>query len=235
MREAGNAPPVYGLKHFKYNSHYWILKFLATAKTPSRILDVGVAGGYLGEILKRQGHHVVGIESDPQLAAEARAYYEDFYLVDVEQFGFPQRGEFDYILFADVLEHLRDPTEVLRRVLPCLTSSGEIIISLPNVANLFIRLQLMFGRFEYAERGILDKTHLRFFTLDTMRQMIHDASCRILELQPTSVPLQLAVPWTDSRVFEPLHELHFLAVRFWKTLLAYQFVARVAPERNQVR
>lgn len=77
------------------------------------------------------------------------------------------------------------------------------------MANLFIRLQLMFGHFEYAEQGILDKRHLRFFTLDTMRQVIYHASCRILELQPTSVPLQLVVPWTDNRAFEPLHEPHF--------------------------
>ena len=234
VREAGKPPPVYRLKEFKYNSHYWILKFLSKAEKPLRILDVGAAGGYLGQILKQQGHHLVGIESDPGLAAEARAHYEYLHLVDVEQFDFPQRAEFDYILFADVLEHLRDPAELLRRVLPCLNSSGEIIVSLPNVANLFIRLNLMFGRFEYGERGILDKTHLRFFTLATMRQMIHDASCRIVELKPTSVPLQLVIPWTDNRVFGPFHEVHFFAVRLWKTLLAYQFVARVVRERNEV-
>ena len=234
VREAGKPTPVYRLKEFKYNSHYWILKFLAKAKRPLRILDVGVAGGYLGQILKQQGHHLVGIESDPRLAAEARPHYEYLYLVDVEQFDFSQRAEFDYILFADVLEHLRDPTELLRRVLPCLNSSGEIIISLPNVANLFIRLNLMLGRFEYGERGILDKTHLRFFTLATMRQMICDASCRMVELKPTSVPLQLVIPWTDSRIFWPIHELHFFAVRLWKRLLAYQFVARIVPEQNKL-
>ena len=233
VRDAGKTPPVYRLKQFKYNSHYWILKFLSRAEKPSRILDVGVAAGYLGKILKQRGHHLVGIESDPRVAAEARAHYEYLHVVDVEQFEFPQGAEFDYILFADVLEHLRDPVELLRRVLPCLNAGGEIIISLPNVANLFIRVNLMFGRFEYGERGILDKTHLRFFTLATMRQMIHDASCRIVELKPTSVPLQLVVPWTDRPAFGPLHELHFLAVRLWKTLLAYQFVARVVPERNE--
>ena len=234
MREAGKPQPAYRLKEFKYNSHYWILKFLSRAAKPSRILDVGVAGGYLGQILKQQGHHLVGIESDPRLAAEARAHYEDFYVVDVERFDFPQRAEFDYILFADVLEHLRDPRELLRRVLPCLNANGEIIISLPNVANLFVRFNLMLGRFEYGERGILDETHLRFFTLATMKRMIDDASCHIVELKPTSVPLQLVAPWTDYPVFGPLHELHFFAVKLWKTLLAYQFVARVVPQRTEL-
>ncbi len=97
---------------------------------------------------------------------------------------FPNRGEFDYILLADVLEHLKDPGGLLRRVVPCLNDGGEIIISIPNVAHLFVRLRLMLGHFEYQDRGILDRTHLRFFTLASMRRMIDDASCRILELRP---------------------------------------------------
>lgn len=229
MKEAGKDRPTYSLKQFKYNSHYWILNFLSQAKKPSRILDIGAADGYLGKILKQQGHFLVGLEANSQLAEKARAHYHTLHSADVESFDFPYRGEFDYILLADVLEHLRDPGGLLRRVVPCLNSGGQIIISIPNVAHLFVRLSLMVGRFEYQDRGILDRTHLRFFTLASMRRMINDASCRILELRPTSVPVQLVVPWTDNGFFAPLHELHFLTVKLCKTLLAYQFVVRVIP------
>ena len=233
MKEAGKDRPAYSLKQFKYNSHYWILDFLSRAKNPSRILDIGAADGYLGAILKQQGHFLVGVEADSQLASNARAHYHTLHCADVESFDFPYRGEFDYILLADVLEHLRDPVGLLHRVVPCLNGGGEIIISLPNVAHLFVRLSLMAGRFEYQDRGILDRTHLRFFTLASMKRMIDDSSCRIIELRPTSAPLQLVAPWTDNRLFAPLHELHFVAVRIFKALLAYQFVVRAVPSQHR--
>jgi 2-polyprenyl-3-methyl-5-hydroxy-6-metoxy-1,4-benzoquinol methylase len=220
----------YSLKQFKYNSHYWILHFLSKARKPSRILDIGAADGYLGAILRRGGHCLVGIESDLRLAEQARTHYEVLHSVDVESFDFPYRGEFDYILLADVLEHLRDPLAVLRRASSCLSPDGELIISLPNVAHLFVRLSLMLGRFEYQDRGILDRTHLRFFTLASLRQMMQEASCRIVELQPTPAPVQLVLPWTDQPIFDPIHGLHFLSVKCCKTLLAYQFVLRAVPE-----
>jgi 2-polyprenyl-3-methyl-5-hydroxy-6-metoxy-1,4-benzoquinol methylase len=232
VKEAGKDRPLYRLKQFKYNSHYWILKFLSKARRPARILDIGAADGYLGEILRGQGHYLAGVESDSALAQTARAHYDDFHTVDVESFDFPDRGPFDFILLADVLEHLRDPAALLRRALPCLGPGGEMIISLPNVAHLYVRLSLLLGRFEYAERGILDRTHLRFFTLSSMIRMIHEASCRIVELKPTAVPVQLVLPWTDQPLFAPLHELHFLGVRCCKTLLAYQFVVRIVPDRS---
>jgi hypothetical protein len=90
---------------------------------------------------------------------------------------------------------------------------------------------LLFRRFEYADRGILDRTHLRFYTLANLENMIRAASCRLIEVAPTPVPVQLVLPLTDRPVFSPLHELYFLAVRFWRTLLAYQFVVKVVPER----
>ena len=231
MTDAGQRQPVYRLKQFKYNSHYWILKFLSNAAKPSRILDIGAADGYLGEILNRKGHDLVGVESDAGLAEKAHAHYRVLHRADVESFDFFYRDEFDYILLADVLEHLRDPAAVLRRVLPCLNKNGEVIISLPNVAHLFVRLSLLFGRFDYRDRGILDRGHLRFFTLAGIKQMMHETSCRILELRPTSAPVQLVFPWSDRPAFAPLHESHFLAVRLCPTLLAYQFVMRTAPER----
>jgi len=222
--------PHYGLKRFKYNSHYWVLKFLSAADHPLRILDVGTADGYLGAILKGQGHYLVGVEQDRVAAERARSYYDVFHVTDIEDFDFPYRGEFDYILFADVLEHVRDPLLVLRRSLPVLKKTGELIVSSPNIANIVIRLSLLAGRFEYYDRGILDRTHIRFFTLSGLKNMMREASCRILEVVPTPLPVQLVVPLSESKIFAPLHEAHYLAVRLWKTLFAYQFVVRAVPD-----
>jgi len=222
-------PEPYRLKSFKYSSHYWMLKLLAAERASLRILDVGTSDGYLGWRLRELGHSVVGIERDPASAANARIHYEAFHVHDIEDFDFPYRAEFDYILYADILEHLRDPIEVLRRSLPALKESGKIIVSVPNVANFVIRLSLLLGRFDYADRGILDRTHLRFFTLASLKELLSEASCRILEVVPAPLPVQLVLPVTEMKVFAPLHELHYMLVRSWKTMLAYQFVVKAAP------
>jgi 2-polyprenyl-3-methyl-5-hydroxy-6-metoxy-1,4-benzoquinol methylase len=219
----------YEFKAFKYSSHDSILKLLEVEREPVKILDVGTANGYLGKILKEKGHYVTGIEKDAATAEKAKAYYHSFRQADIETFDFPYRREFDYILFADVLEHLRDPAAVLRRCIPALNESGKIIISVPNVANLIIRLSLLAGRFDYTERGILDRTHLRFFTLRNLHKMVAEGLCEMQEVIPTPLPVQLVFPFTESKLFAPLHETLYLLTRSWKTLLAYQFVIVAAP------
>jgi O-antigen biosynthesis protein len=224
----------YEFKSFKYSSHYWVLNFLSGEKGRLRILDVGASNGYLGASLRKLGHSVVGIEKDTSSAEEARRYYDSFHVHDIEDFDFSYRGEFDYMLFADILEHLRDPVSVLRRSLPSLKESGKIIVSMPNVANIIIRLSLLLGRFDYADRGILDQTHLRFYTRASLVKMLDEASYRVLELVPTPLPVQLVFPITEKKVFASMHELHYLLVRSWKTLFAYQFVVRATPRGRVV-
>jgi SAM-dependent methyltransferase len=219
----------YEFKPFKYSSHYWILNALRDEKEPVRILDVGTASGYLGKIWRRSGHYVAGIEYDAAAAEKAREYYDAFQVADVESFAFPYRREFDYIVFADVLEHLRDPAAVLRRCLPALKDSGKIIISVPNIANWIIRLGLLFGKFDYMDRGILDRTHLRFFTMRSLKELMSEVSCEVLDAIPTPLPVQLVLPFTESNVFVPLHEAHYALTCCWKTLFAYQFVILAAP------
>ena len=223
----------YEFKAFKYSSHFWIAELVERERKKARILDVGTAGGYLGKMLSAQGHSLTGVEQDAAEAERAKAYYDRFHNADIEKFAFPYRQEFDFILFGDVLEHLRDPASVLRKCLPALKETGKIIVSVPNVANLAVRLGLLLGRFDYTERGILDKTHLRFFTLRSLKKMMAGVPCTILEIIPTPLPVQLVFPFTESGIFAPLHEAHYALTRFWKTLFAYQFVTAVEPCRSQ--
>ena len=232
MTDYGMKPERYTLKSFKYSSHYWILKMLSAERDPLRLLDVGTSTGYLGMMLRKEGHYVAGIENHGEWAEQARDHYDSFHVGDIEQFEFPYGGDFDYILFADVLEHLRDPTAVLRRSLPSLKESGKIIVSVPNIANFVIRLSLLLGRFDYMDRGILDRTHVRFFTLRSLKKMMLEASCTIIEVVPTPLPVQMMSPVTEKRVFAPLHEAHYNLVRLWKTMFAYQFVVKAIPNSS---
>ena len=225
----------YEFKPFKYSSHYWILNALRGEKEPVRILDAGTAGGYLGKVWRNQGHYVAGIEFDAATGEKARQYYDEFEIANLETYPFSRRGEFDYIVFADVLEHLRDPAAVLRRCIPSLKASGKIIISVPNIANWIIRLSLLFGKFDYMDRGILDRTHLRFFTMRSLNQLLSEVSCEVLDAIPTPLPVQLVLPFTGSRLFAPLHEAHYALTRCWNTLFAYQFVIVAAPCDSPVR
>jgi len=219
----------YEFKPFKYSSHYWILNALRGETGNVKILDVGTASGYLGKVWRKKGHYVAGIEFDAATAEKAREYYDVFEVADIESYPFSERREFDYIVFADVLEHLRDPAAVLRRCIPALKESGKIIISVPNIANWIIRLSLLFGRFDYIDRGILDRTHLRFFTLRSLKRLMSEVSCKVLIAIPTPLPVQLVLPFTRGKLFAPLHEAHYALTRCWKTFFAYQFVIVAAP------
>lgn len=126
----------------------------------------------------------------------------------------------------DIIEHLSDPARALASLTQHLTSDGLVVVSVPNVAHLWVRLQLLFGRFEYADRGILDRTHLRFFTRRRLLRLVAECKLEVSALVATPVPLHLLVPerWHGPWL-RPLRALSALSARAWKGLFAYQFVA----------
>jgi hypothetical protein len=93
---------------------------------------------------------------------------------------------------------------------------------------------LLFGKFDYMDRGILDRTHLRFFTMRSLTELMNEVSCDVLEATPTPLPVQLVLPFTAGKWFAPLHEAHYALTRCRKTLFAYQFVIVAAPSRRAV-
>jgi hypothetical protein len=101
-----------------------------------------------------------------------------------------------------------------------------VIVSVPNVAHLWVRLSLALGRWDYADRGILDRTHLRFFTKRSFAALLRDAGLSVEELVATPVPLPLVVPpRLHGPLLDAVHALSAGAARAWKGGLAYQFVA----------
>ena len=154
-----------------------------------RVLDVGCAAGDLAEVLAEHRCQVTGIEIDPEAARQAEKRCERVVVGDVENLDLGEEldGEsFDVIVFGDALEHLKDPLRTLARLKPFLRPEGYVVASIPNVAHGSVRLALMQGKFQYRSLGLLDNTHLRFFTRESVEQLFKDAGFLITELRRTT-------------------------------------------------
>jgi 2-polyprenyl-3-methyl-5-hydroxy-6-metoxy-1,4-benzoquinol methylase len=214
----------YTLKNDPYSSHSVILDWLGNGRG-RRLLDVGAADGLLARHLTARGWKVTGLETDPVAAAAGAVHCERMIVADLDAGVPPLEGEFDAIVCADVLEHLRDPRATLATLRRALASTGEVVVSVPNVAHLWMRLSLLIGRFDYAERGILDRTHLRFFTRRTLAALVGEAGLRMTRATSTPVPLyQIVPPRWHGRALAAAHALSARSARVLPRVLAYQFV-----------
>ena len=146
--------------------------------------------------MKRNGCYITCIELSEEYAEEARNFCENLIIGDVEslaELNLPQ-GHFDVILYGDVLEHLKNPSEAIKKFSRYLKKDGYIVVSTPNIANWRIRVNLLFGKFDYQESGILDKTHLRFYTKKTLKKMIKKSDFKILKFDiAPSLPLPMLI------------------------------------------
>jgi SAM-dependent methyltransferase len=190
----------------------------------ARTLDVGCATGYLATEIAARGGAVVGVEADGPAAAVASASgaLERVIAGDVETDA--SRDElralapFDALVCGDVLEHLRDPRDALAFLATLLAPDGRAVVSVPNIAHWTGRRALLRGRFPYAEHGLFDRTHLRFFTRATARALVEGVGLRVVaeRFAPAPVPLQARIP--------ALARLEGPAARAWPELFALQFV-----------
>ncbi len=142
-----------------------------------RVLELGCGEGRTGAAIRqRQRAFVTGIELEPDIAGIATTSLNDVRQADLDSFDFPwEEASFDCIIAADIVEHLRDPWRVLRESYRLLARHGVIIVSIPNISFSGIISNLMSGRFDYRDTGLLDRTHLRFFTRATFAEALLDA------------------------------------------------------------
>lgn len=146
------------------------------------ILDIGCGVGNTGQILKERGfEEIFGVEINPAAAQQAKSFYKEVIVGDVEKDVLPfKKGFFDCILYGDVLEHLIDPWRLLKSHNQILKDDGKIICSIPNIRYYKILKSLIVnGRWEYVDLGIMDRTHLRFFTLKTIEDMFRETGFEI--------------------------------------------------------
>lgn len=188
-----------------------------------KVLDVGCATGLVAQKLKAKRCEVTGIEIDPDQADVAQVTCQDILVGDIEAMDLALApSSFDVLLMADVLEHLKDPQTTLRKLSRFLSQDGFILVVLPNIAHFYFRLKLLIGQFDYQERGALDKSHLRFFTLKTAKKLCVGAGFEIESIDVTvpNVPVSLAF----NKNFSVLYKLAYWVARLWKNMFAFQFI-----------
>jgi O-antigen biosynthesis protein len=171
------------------NSHAAMLRMVGFNK---RVLEAGCASGHVSEKLSAQGCTVVGIEIDASVVEPARQWLERVIVGNFDDAALWRELEgelFDAILFGDVLEHLRDPLATLRESLKCLAPSGIVVISVPNIAHADVKIALVKGQFPYSDDGLLDRTHISFFTKESLLKLVKDAGLVEVEIFRVTLPV----------------------------------------------
>ena len=220
----------YPVKSGRYSSHAAIQRLVRECTSQNgvvNVLDVGCAqGASLSEFISEKVC-VTGIEpfTGDAAVASSRGYKV---LNSTIESALGEIGDHKYhlIIVADVLEHLVDPKEILFQLISTLEKDGKIFISVPNVANLTVRLSLLIGRFNYSDRGILDRTHLRFFTQRTFTSLISSKEAEYVQTGITPLPLEIVFPKLNSpHLGAIVQKALYLLTRMFPRLLGYQFTA----------
>ena len=233
-RKAGLGRPSHGsdafaeytLKESLDGSHRAIIDWMR--RPPGRVLDLGCSSGLLSEELRRLGHHVVGVDVVQHPAAEERT--DEFYEADLDR-GLPPTltGQFDIILCADVLEHVRHPEALLDEVATLTTARSRLIASIPNFGHWYPRGRTALGRFDYDQRGILDNDHVRFFTRRSFMHLCQRTGWKVVRHRTTGVPFELVSGGSLARAAATVERGARVA---WPTMFAYQLLYELEPDRH---
>ncbi len=215
----------YQLKPSEDSSH-GRLSTLLGSRPPAKILDLGCSGGLLAERLADMGHHVTGVDVTEVAGVGERT--SAFFKADLNDGIPPEAGTgFDIVLAADVLEHVVDPGALIRETRRVLSPEGTAYFCVPNIAHWYPRFRSTFGMFDYDQRGILDSTHLRFFTRRSIRKLVERNGFSIRRVEPVGLPLDaLGIDGANARL---LRLVDHLVLTLWPTMFGYQFIIEAKP------
>lgn len=222
-------PVEYAFKEGDGSSHSAILA-LMRGLPPGRVLDVGCSGGLFAERLRSLGHTVTGVDFVEVDGVRERC--SRFVLANLEE-GLPQDigVDYDYVVAGDVIEHLSRPERVLRELREVLRPGGKVLLSVPNFGHWYSRLRVALGVFDYDRRGILDETHLRFFSRGSLRRTVRSAGYDLLKVTATGAPFWFVLG--GGTVARTLGGISKLLTRMRPTLFGYQYVAVLTPHAAQ--
>jgi GT2 family glycosyltransferase/2-polyprenyl-3-methyl-5-hydroxy-6-metoxy-1,4-benzoquinol methylase/glycosyltransferase involved in cell wall biosynthesis len=211
------------------STHARVVRLAGINKT---VLELGCATGSMSRALHNRGCRVTGVELDTAAAEKARPHCERVIIADLDsddwQSGLQPHG-FDVIIAADVLEHLKDPARVLRELWRYLKSDGVLVASIPNIAHGAVRLALLSGRFDYSETGLLDRTHLRFFTADSLKALFVETGFALTHIERVEIDLDgTEVRFERNEVPADVYQ----AVANDPESRTYQFVVSAVPIRS---
>jgi O-antigen biosynthesis protein len=207
-------------------------KQLTLVGTNKRVVDFGCATGYFAQFLKQRGCYVVGVELNPEAAKVADYHCDQVVVADLDFTSLLEvlpDQKFEVAVFGDVLEHLRNPWQVLEATRQLLQPGGYVVASIPNIAHGAVRLALLQGRFDYAELGLLDNTHLRFFTRKTVQELFEQAGYAVEFVDRTIVPLSSGSPFVPSVDREALSDELLQHVEQAEDADTLQFIVRAFP------
>jgi len=227
--EMAFAEQGYELKTSSASSHRKLIVWLSEG-SPKRILDLGCSDGRFGELLRLQGHYVIGVDAEKLDGVGDRL--DDFVEADLNV-GLPKDvgGDFDVVIAADVFEHLAEPEKLLRELHSVLAPRGVIMASIPNFAHWYPRLRVLAGRFDYERRGIFDAGHLRFFTQRSFVRMANRANMRVRRSTSTGLPVEIAHRGgpSPSRAMRIVAGADQLGLRLAPNLFSYQLLFELEP------
>lgn len=210
-------------------THAYLLDLVGFDK---RVLEVGCSTGYLSSVMQQRGCQVTGVEIDAAAARIARPFCQRVVVGDAERLDWEavlDDERFDVITFGDVLEHMRAPEAVLTDLRPFLAPGGYIVVSLPNIAHGSVRLSLLLGRFDYVPLGILDETHLRFYTKETAQQLLVSSGFQVEDVLAVN---ELVLPDLIGEVLSCFPQLSLDWIQDMlsrEDAQAYQYVFRAVP------
>ncbi len=220
---ASAVPDRYDLKPVD-GSHRVLLDWLR-ATPRGRVLDVGCFDGRFASSVTAMGHQVVGVDK-VEYAGVTDAVAE-FVEADLNEPVPASVGSgYDAIVAADVLEHVVEPHDLLRGLIERLSAEGEILVSIPSISHWYPRAKVMAGRFDYDQRGPLDRGHLRFFTRRTMERMFAECGLEIVEWQPVGAPIA-SVAGKPSRLVSSAAAIDRRLTRAWPSMFGYQHLYRL--------
>jgi 2-polyprenyl-3-methyl-5-hydroxy-6-metoxy-1,4-benzoquinol methylase len=211
----------YTLKLSVTSSH---MQIVSAIEPGSEVLDLGCSQGLLAKPLAEKDVRVTGVDAGVarRLAEELACYHQS----DLEEpLEIPYGRIFDYVVCADVIEHIQNRGQLLRSARRYLKEDGRLIISTPNIALWFYRLSLLIGRFEYGPRGVLDETHVHLFTGSTFRREVEKAGFSVVRQRVTALPFEVVFESTGrSRFVRHLAGSYHALARAWPSMFAYQYV-----------
>jgi predicted TPR repeat methyltransferase len=217
-------PNVYTFKDFEGSSHRILIDLITRYSNGARtLLDLGAAGGELGQALRNKFKRTIGFEYDVDRIGDLHGRFDQVVIADLETVRrLPNHP--DTIVLADILEHLKNPRTLLECVREALPPEGHVFVSVPNIANVTVRIGLLLGIFEYRERGILDSSHLRFYTMRAIKRDVEGAGFRIIAIRGSSVPIRLILPRAPEFLLRIGERILTIVTRIWRALFAYQII-----------
>jgi 2-polyprenyl-3-methyl-5-hydroxy-6-metoxy-1,4-benzoquinol methylase len=225
----------YPIKRSLFSCHYYVARLIGKDQ---RVLEVNSGGSAFASELVRAGNHVVvtGPEApSSNIAAVCDRWVESDLESGLSRVLVDSPNRYERIVLMDVLEHLKEPCSLLRDCKAVLADRGKLVVSVPNTVNLTVRFSFLFGHFDYRDRGILDWSHVRFFTGRSIQRFLEHNGYKVTSKNYTIMPLERIFPLrAESRLLRFANVLLKGLTAFLPNLFAYEIVLTAEPATSKL-